>query len=234
MFLSLFLTVSFINFHYRRLALSSCGYPTIIPFKPNTKLEGSSLRCVINSFPSGGLFSKIEGLFFNRKLNYVDAFIEQYASCSVKDEYNSSIANLAKVLADAFYNRAVVFIDQGDLDRAIICINQAINLIPYVAEYFFTRAKVYLDKKEYALTIEDCTKAIELNPNCVTDYYYYRGIAYKKIGDNDRAIADFSFVINLDNNNVEAHKQRSCIYAEKGNDSLALRDFVQELKLRFQ
>jgi tetratricopeptide (TPR) repeat protein len=252
MIFSLILTFSLLNLHYKRVAFSSCNRPTIfsafssgnhsigiqetpiIAFKSSTKLKEPSLRCIIYSFPSRGLFSKIEGLFISQKLTNVDAFIYQYASNSVKNEYGNAITNLAKIFANAFYERAIVLIDQGDLDRAIECLNNAINFRADVAEYFFTKAKVYLDKKEYALTIEDCTKAIELNPNCVVDYYFYRGIAYKNIGDNDKAIADLSFVIKLDANNVEAYKQRSCIYAEIGNDDLAIRDFTQELKHLFQ
>ena len=188
MIFSLILTFSLLNFHYRRLALYSLGSLTkfsvfssgnhsigiqetpLIAFKSSTKLKEPSLRCIINSFPSRGLFSKIEGLFISQKLTNVDAFIYQYASNSVKNEYGNAITNLAKIFANAFYERAIFLIDQGDLNGAIEYLNNAINFRPDVAEYFFTKAKVYLDKKKYALTIVDCTKAIELNPNCVTDY----------------------------------------------------------------
>jgi len=234
MFLSLFLTVSFLNFRYIRLAFSSCGYLNTIPIKPSININGSSLHCIINSVPSGGLFSRIEDFFINQKLINVDVYIDQYASYSVKSEYDSAIVNLAKALADAFFNRAIVFIDHGDLDRAIECLNHAINLRPNAAEYFCTRAKVYLDKRDYDRVIENCTKAIELDHNCVTDHYYYRGIAYKNIGNNDRAISDLSFVIKLDPNNVDALKQRSCIYAEVGNDDLAFMDYVQVIKVLFK
>jgi len=149
------------------------------------------------------------------------------------ENYNSAI-RLDQNFVDAFYYRSIAYIIQSDLDHAIEDLNHVINHRPDVPNYYFTRAKLYIDKKNYTCVIDDCTKAIELNPNCVTDYYYYRGIAYKNIGDNDRAIEDFSFVIRLDPNPVEALKQRSCIYAEIGKDDLAIRDFVQELKLRFQ
>ena len=60
----------------------------------------------------------------------------------------------------------------------------------------------------YERAIEDCNRAIELDP----DYdkaYYYRYLAYEKFGQQDRAKKDYNKAIELDPDIVEKQKSIS-------------------------
>jgi len=249
MFSALFLSVSFLNLYFIRQALSSWAFSSIfsvfpsvnhssgaqktfvIHLKLSTRLIKISPHFLTNSFSSGVVFSKVDGVINSHELNNVDNCIDHKTTCSGKDENEKVIYNKTKDLADAYYLQAIVFTDQGDLDRAIKCLNNSIHLRPDFAEYYFMRAKALLEKKEFDKVVEDCTKAMHLNFNCVTDYYICRGKAYRENGDDDRAIADFSFVLKLEPNNVDAYKLRSGVYAEIGYYDLAAKDYAQEARL---
>jgi len=56
-------------------------------------------------------------------------------------------------------------------------------------------------------SIEDCNKAIELNPNGA-DAYNYRGVAYCFLGHYERAIEDFNKTMELNPNFIMAYSNR--------------------------
>ena len=60
-------------------------------------------------------------------------------------------------------------------------------------------------KGQYETAIEDCTEAIELDPDNVSAYLC-RGLAYEKLGQSDQAIEDYETVLGLDPKNKDAKK----------------------------
>jgi len=71
------------------------------------------------------------------------------------------------------------------------------------ASVYVKRGAAYIQKGEYEKAIEDCTKAVELNP-AHANAYINRGIAYDKKGDHDLAIKDYTKVPELEPNNLFA------------------------------
>ncbi len=61
--------------------------------------------------------------------------------------------------------------------------------------------------REYEKTIDDCTQAIELNPDHA-HAYYNRGVARKQRGDKQGAISDFEQAARLywQQENTEGHQ----------------------------
>ena len=64
------------------------------------------------------------------------------------------------------------------------------------AHTYNNRATAYSNKGEYNLTLEDCTRAIQVD-NKMADAYVNRGFAKVLLGLNDDAEADFESASNL-------------------------------------
>ncbi len=70
------------------------------------------------------------------------------------------------------------------------------------------------EKSKYDKSIEDFSKAIELNPSYPT--YFGRGKIYKKLKHYPEAIEDFSKAIELNEKFADAYQNRGIIYCELG------------------
>jgi len=70
-------------------------------------------------------------------------------------------------------------------------------LAPMKSRPYFGRAGVLLRHEDYQEAISDYMQAITLNPQNPLSYLY-RGYAYKKIGEYEKALADYKKVIDID------------------------------------
>lgn len=103
---------------------------------------------------------------------------------------------------------------------------------------FLTRYKEYkslgragqasLNKGEYDKAIDQYSKAIEVSPFEVSNYYY-RGLAWYKNGNKDKAISDFDRVIILDARWRSAYIYRGLCRIEGGEYKEALKDYKAAL-----
>ena len=103
-------------------------------------------------------------------------------------------------LADAHYQRAMVYLDKGGKDKAqatamydaaIKDFNEAIRINPTAAAHFVGRASTYMYKQMFQPAIADFTVAIKLSPG--DEYtYLHRGIAYHSVNEPDKAIDDYT------------------------------------------
>ncbi|MFB6276564.1 MAG: tetratricopeptide repeat protein [Halothece sp.] len=73
-------------------------------------------------------------------------------------------------------------------------------------------------------------EAIKKNPNNPKPYLK-RGIAYNHLQKYDKAIEDFSHVIELDPDNVDAYNFRGTMYFRLGKYEKALADYNQAIKI---
>ena len=79
-------------------------------------------------------------------------------------------------------------------------------------------------------SIEDCNKAIELNPNGA-GAYNYRGVAYADLKQHERSIEDFNKSIELNPKNADAYNNRGVAYCFLGHYERAIEDFNTAMKL---
>jgi len=82
------------------------------------------------------------------------------------------------------------------------------------AEKFYKMGAKLMETGKYDEAIEQFTKAIDSNPR-YKDAYCDRGIAYKKKGDCNRAIADYQQGLQLDNNDADIHYNLGLAYMDK-------------------
>ena len=98
----------------------------------------------------------------------------------------------------AWGNRAETYRRRKEFARALSDVNEAIRLLPRAHQGYFIRAQIWEDQRDFARAISDFTKVIELNPG--PSAHYFRGSAWEKSGDRDKAIADYRAALARDGN----------------------------------
>jgi Flp pilus assembly protein TadD len=111
----------------------------------------------------------------------------------------------------------------------------------YANDDFAARYKAYKDhvqsassafqKKDYASAITNYSKAIEMSPFEINNYYN-RGIAYCKSGKEKEAEEDFNKVIVMDPRMSSAYVYRGLCREKLGEYQDALNDYTKALELR--
>ncbi|HET9496686.1 MAG TPA: tetratricopeptide repeat protein [Chloroflexia bacterium] len=132
--------------------------------------------------------------------------------------------------AEANYNSGVAAINDGDYDKAISELSEAIAGSPDYAEAYFYRAIAYRSNMMYNEAIADFTRTLELEPDSVYPYYE-RGLAYTYAGIATRAIEDFTRAIELQPNMIDAYYQRAGRYFDIGRYDDAITDFDKVIEL---
>ena len=112
-------------------------------------------------------------------------------------------------------------------DQAIAACTRAINSGRYsgrqLAALFANRCAELTNMQESDKAIEDCSQAIQLNPNGA-DAFSNRGGAYRAKGQYDRAIEDLNQAIRLNPNDADLFNNRGLAYNEKGQYDRGIED----------
>ena len=85
-------------------------------------------------------------------------------------------------------------------------------------------------KRDFDNAIQDCTKAIELDPKH-TDAYFIRGNAQREKNELENAIKDYRKVIELNPMHADAYFNRAISYT-KTEINKAIEDLTQAIKLK--
>ena len=96
----------------------------------------------------------------------------------------------------ALVNRGIDFGKKGQLDRAIVFFNEALELNPRNAEAYYNRGSAYAHKDQYDRAISDYSEAIELNQK-YEKAYNNRGLVYYYEGKHDEACSDWQWACEL-------------------------------------
>jgi len=139
---------------------------------------------------------------------YVDRGDAYYAN----DDVDSAIADYTEAiridrkLAKAYYNRAIAYKNKGDIDKAIADYTEAFEDDDSGIDQYYYKA------------IEDCHKAIKLNPDDAKAYYIL-GRVYSSFGEpqcNNLAIENYDAAIRLDPSFAKAYLYRGYAYFIRG------------------
>ena len=83
----------------------------------------------------------------------------------------------------------------------------------------------YADSNEYRKAVAAFSEAIRLTADLGYECYVRRASVYVRMGDFDRAAADYGMAIGLDPNFDVAYAMRGEMYALKGEYDMAIRDY---------
>ena len=118
----------------------------------------------------------------------------------------------------------------GEYEKAIIELTNAIELNPNYVDAYHYRANAYMNLGKYDLALADLDKAISISPDNAF-LYYIRGLFYKEIGDFDKVLADQNKAISIDPQYGDAYLERGVAYGNLGDHENALADFSKAIEL---
>ena len=113
-----------------------------------------------------------------------------------------------------------------DKDVGAMALRKDGNAIMALADgfYFFD-----FDSGKYEQAVGELSNAIHLNTTDL-DAYFFRGLAYDKLGQHRRAIKDFDKIIELDAGNNFAYVNRGVVYGKLGRHRKAIQDLDKAIK----
>lgn len=121
----------------------------------------------------------------------------------------------------AYAQRGILFTDQGRADDALRDFAKSIEVSPTYAEPYYNRGTIYSGKKEFAKAIPDYEKYVSLinDPVYLADGYMNLGIAHFYTGNAQKAVDDFTKVIEAQPKFANGYRARAMVYrAMKKND----------------
>lgn len=131
--------------------------------------------------------------------------------------------------ADAYLNRGLAEHSASHRAEALADLNKALDLDPSLTRAYNARGQIYLENGDVQKTIQDCSKSIQVNPT--VDAYYQRGEAYERLGQHQKAIADFDAAIAESRDAPFVYRARSLAKRSAGDPDGAQADDDQAQRI---
>lgn len=125
--------------------------------------------------------------------------------------------------------RAIAWRRQGELDRAIADISEAIALAPPDLDHYYnTRGNFYLEKKDYERALADYNEAIRRRAD---NAYAWNnaGLARRAKGEYAKAVENFTRAIALDPAYPNAYENRARTWTDQHDYDRALADYERAI-----
>lgn len=123
--------------------------------------------------------------------------------------YNKTIS-LYPNFVTAYYNRAILYFEKGEYDKALLDLNKCIKIEQSQPDYYFKRSLIYRELGDKEKEIRDLETVIRLKPD-FSDAYFRMGMIYFNSGNYDYALKHLGKSIELSKNNAEAFCERGKI-----------------------
>jgi tetratricopeptide (TPR) repeat protein len=130
----------------------------------------------------------------------------------------------------AFHQRALVYHDSRQLDRAVADYTEAIRLDPRDAVFVHNRGFAHYDRRDFEKALADFNQALKLDPRYV-NALNNRGLTHHRRGDHDRALADFAEALRLDPSLASAHYNRAGVHMARGEHRKAIEECTAVLRI---
>ena len=137
--------------------------------------------------------------------------------------------NFDSKIPTAYQNRALIYRDRKNYDKAIADLNMSLAVKPSAASYN-SRGKTYFDMNKTLEGLSDYNNAIRLDSTLV-EAYANRGAAFGQLGKLDSAMLDLSKALSLDSMHVNALVNRGAALGVLGKKEEAIRDLSRVIEL---
>ncbi|MCP4456049.1 MAG: tetratricopeptide repeat protein, partial [Planctomycetes bacterium] len=152
-----------------------------------------------------------------------DYYIDRHA---VPDHADQSIymTNLSKrqTLGCLFNNFGVVYMETGQLDKALLALDRAVRINPSLSEARANMGNIYLQQGQYALAIEQFNAALQVNPIDPKTHFNV-GAAYLEAKQYTRAETHLRKALALDPDFGDVYAQLGRVYTARGLHPKALK-----------
>lgn len=185
---------------------------------------------IIHPSPHKAWWNRLSPWFTTGKLLLIAALI----SAAITGGYfyfTTPTDNVQK--SQILINQAVDSYQQGNYQKAIAELNQAIKYNPESSIAYNLRGDAYYRLGNYQKSQINASEAIRLNPQDA-NALYDRGFALYKLGNFNGAIADFNQAIQLEADNANYYYGRGLARGKIREIQGAITDFSQAISLNFQ
>ena len=126
--------------------------------------------------------------------------------------------------AEELNEEAKLAFNEKDFEKSPECLLRAVNICPIEGKYFHNLGKVFIQMKKYKEAVSVFSKAIEFGFELEFSYLG-RGSAWSSLGENEKAIEDYTEVLKINEDSKEALQYRGVAYNEIKQFDKALEDF---------
>ena len=130
----------------------------------------------------------------------------------------------------AYTNRALIYKNANQNDKALEMFTQAINMNAAEMDALLNRGEIYFNEKKFDLAIVDYNQCLAIYP-LEQQSIQNRGAAYAAIGKYDLALADMSLALKLNPNSVNGYANRALLEQTLNRHQAAIDDFYQHMKI---
>ncbi len=143
---------------------------------------------------------------------------------------------LDSVQIAGYQDRAYAMLGEGIADNETMRLaNMAIKLGPNEPESYFLRARISYFQGEPMAAMADMKKVFSLKEKNVSAYeHYWRGLVYSTMDAYENALQDFDHAIRMESSEPSYYIDRALVLAAIGNNSKALQDVNEAMKLENQ
>jgi tetratricopeptide (TPR) repeat protein len=132
--------------------------------------------------------------------------------------------------ARAHNNLGLIFMNKGDMDRAVVFYGRALAIDQKIAEPHFNMGVVYERKGQLDEAIEEYRKAVALDPG-YADAFFNLGVAYSSRGLRDEAIMNYKAALNAEPDYAIAHFNLGVMYLGDNLAKEAEKEFEAALSI---
>jgi tetratricopeptide (TPR) repeat protein len=119
----------------------------------------------------------------------------------------------------------------GYWQNNITLYDHTLKVTDYNELIYNNRGIAYSALGNYRQAIDDCSRAIEIDPG-FAEAYYNRGNAYVALGNHRQAIDDYGRAIEIKPGYVAAYCNRGHAYADLGNYRQAIEDYSRAIEIK--
>ena len=225
----------------RYIYLPSIGIAIILAWEIPLLFRNADIRKKI-LFPAGIAVLAILSFLTWRQCGYWKNSFELFSNASRVTKDNALV----------HINLGIALTEEEKFNEAVDHYNKAISMIPSTPDNILAYNKIgiaynklsqlvhinlglaLVNEGKFNEAIDHYNKAIGMTP-ITPDHilaFNNRGLAYNKLGQNQRALEDFNKAINLDRYDMRAYKNRGVTYAKLGLYQSALEDFNEAIRLK--
>jgi len=129
--------------------------------------------------------------------------------------------------------KADSLVKQGKYSEAIEILDKVIQKNPKNATAFYLRADSKFFNRDFKGSMMDYDKTIILTPNAVgiEKVYNNRGVLHSYLGENEKALSDYTKAISINPKYADSYNGRGNIYLHRGELEKALADYNKSIEL---
>lgn len=196
---------------------------------------------ILAAFTEGGLFKKEEAQDAPTVSGGMKLGIVAYAAILFFTTYNqvkiwkdgetlwTHTIQFDDKIPTAYQNRALIYRDRKNYEKAIADLNMSLAVKPSAASYN-SRGKTYFDMNKPLEGLSDYNNAIRLDSTLV-EAYANRGAAFGQLGKLDSCMLDLSKALSFDSLHINALVNRGAALGVLGRKEEAIRDLSKVIEL---